>query len=195
LICGQVNVEKNAFFEFFFQKNFKFGDLVTLYLYGGITMVIETTANIDLGTYRKIKATAKGVKVPACRLVNLLLKIVVKEMPFDCRLYRTVEYQADRPVDDWVCFHLRLSGAVYESGHDARKLMKYSLSFLLCYAVSVYLDKAVKILAEDENLISYPECYGIFGIHTEEISTFTIFHTPPEEKDLPRHFTHRDEYT
>jgi hypothetical protein len=73
--------------------------------------------------------------------------------------------------------------------------MKYSLSFLLCYAVRVYLEKAVKILREDENLVSYPETYCISAIHTEEISTFTIFHTPPEEKDLPRHFTHRDEYT
>jgi hypothetical protein len=142
-----------------------------------------------------IKVTAKELKVSARKLVNLLLKIVVKEMPFDYRLYRTVEYQADRPEGDWKCFHLRLTGAVYESGHDMRKLMKYSLSFLLCYAVRVYLEKAVKILREDENLVSYPESYGIFAIHTEEISTFTIFHIFPEEKDLPRHFTHRDEYT
>jgi hypothetical protein len=158
-------------------------------------MDIDTTANIDNGTYRIIKDTAKELKVSARKLVNLLLKIVVKEMPFDYRIYRTVEYQADRPEEDWKCFHLRLTGAVYESGHDMRKLMKYSLSFLLCYAVRVYLEKAVKILKEDENLVSYPECYGISAIHTEEISTFTIFHTPPEEKDLPRHFTHRDEYT
>jgi hypothetical protein len=158
-------------------------------------MYIETTANIDVGTYRRIKDTAKALRIPARSLVNLLLKIVVKEMPFDYRIYRTVEYQQDRPVGDWKCFHLRLTGAVYESGHDMRKLMKYSLSFLLCYAVRVYLEKAVKILREDPNLVSYPESYGIFAIHTEEISTFTVFHAFPEEKDLPRHFTHRDEYT
>jgi hypothetical protein len=57
------------------------------------------------------------------------------------------------------------------------------------------MEKAVRILREDVNLVSYPESYGISAIHTEEISTFTIFHTRPEEKDLPRHFTHRDEYT
>jgi hypothetical protein len=158
-------------------------------------MYIETTANIDEATYRAIKGTAKMMRVSGRKLVNLLIKIVVKEMPFDYRLYRTVEYQADRVEGDWKCFHLRLTGAVYESGHDMRKLMKYSLSFLLCYAVRVYMEKAVKILTEDENLVSYPECYGISAIHTEEISTFTVFHTPPEEKDLPRHFTHRDEYT
>jgi E3 ubiquitin-protein ligase DOA10 len=158
-------------------------------------MIIETTANIDVSTYRIIKDTAKSLKVSVRQLVNLLLKIVVKEMPFDYRLYRTVEYQADRPEVEWKCFHLRLSGAVYESGHDMRKLMKYSLSFLLCYAVRVYLEKAVKILREDVNLVSYPDMYCISAIHNEEISTFTIFHTFPEEKDLPRHFTHRDEYT
>jgi hypothetical protein len=158
-------------------------------------MDIETTANIDTGTYRTIKDTAKMLGVSGRKLVSVLLKIVVREMPFDYRIYRTVEYQADRPVGEWKCFHLRLSGAVYESGHDMRKLMKYSLSFLLCYAVRVYLEKAVRILREDETLVSYPECYGLFAIHTEEISTFTVFHTPPEEKDLPRHFTHRDEYT
>jgi hypothetical protein len=158
-------------------------------------MYIETTANIDLGTYRTIKAAAKELGVSARKLVNLLLKIVVREMPFDYRIYQTVEYQGDRPKEDWVCFHLRLTGAVYESGHDMRKLMKYSLSFLLCYAVRVYMEKAVRILREDVNLVSYPESYGISAIHTEEISTFTIFHTRPEEKDLPRHFTHRDEYT
>jgi E3 ubiquitin-protein ligase DOA10 len=158
-------------------------------------MLIETTANIDKGTYETIKSTAKVLRVSVRRLVSVLLKIVVREMPFDYRIYRTVEYQADRPKEDWVCFHLRLSGAVYESGHDMRKLMKYSLSFLLCYAVRVYLKKAVEILTEDENLVSYPDIYCISAIHTKEISTFTVFHTPPEEKDLPRHFTHRDEYT
>jgi E3 ubiquitin-protein ligase DOA10 len=158
-------------------------------------MYIETTANIDVVTYRTIKTTAKMLGVSARRLVHVLLKIVVREMPFDYRLYRTVEYQADRPVVDWKCFHLRLTGVVYESSHDMRKLMKYSVSFLLCYAVRVYLEKAVKILTEDVNLDSYPDIYCISAIHTEEISTFTIFHTFPEEKDLPRHFTHRDEYT
>jgi hypothetical protein len=158
-------------------------------------MYIETTANIDEGTYRTIKDTAKMLKVSARRLVHVLLKIVVREMPFDYRIYRTVEYQPDRPKGDWKCFHLRLTGAVYESGHDMRKLMKYSLSFLLCYAVRVYLEKAVKILREDENLDSYPDIYCLSAIHTPEISTFTVFHTFPEEKDLPRHFTHRDEYT
>jgi E3 ubiquitin-protein ligase DOA10 len=158
-------------------------------------MYIETTANIDAGTYQLIKSTAKDLGVSGRKLVSLLLKIVVREMPFDYRIYRTVEYQADRPKEDWVCFHLRLSGAVYESGHDMRKLMKFSVSFLLCYAVRVYLEKAVKILREDETLVSYPEIYCLSAIHTEEISTFTVFHTFPEEKDLPRHFTHRDEYT
>jgi E3 ubiquitin-protein ligase DOA10 len=158
-------------------------------------MYIETTANIDVNTYRTIKDTSKKLRVSARRLVHVLLKIVVREMPFDYRLYRTVEYQADRPKENWKCFHLRLTGVVYESGHDMRRLMKYSLSFLLCYAVRVYLDKAVKILTEDENLVSYPDIYCISAIHTDEISTFTIFHTFPEEKDLPRHFTHRDEYT
>jgi len=134
-------------------------------------MYIETTANIDEGTYRTIKDTAKMLKVPVRRLVHVLLKIVVREKPFDYRLYRTVEYQADRVEKDWVCFHLRLTGTVYESGHDMRKLMKYSLSFLLCYAVRVYLEKAMKILREDENLVSYPEIYSIFAIHTPEIST------------------------
>jgi hypothetical protein len=158
-------------------------------------MYIETTANIDQGTYRIIKSTAKALGIPGRRLVHVLLKLVVKEMPFDYRIYRTVEYQADRAEGEWKCFHLRLTGAVYESGHDMRKLMKYSLSFLLCYAVRVYLEKAVKILTEDVNLDSYPDIYCLSAIHTEEISTFTVFHTFPEEKDLPRHFTHRDEYT
>jgi E3 ubiquitin-protein ligase DOA10 len=158
-------------------------------------MIIETTANIDFGTYQLIKSTAKLLGVSGRRLVHVLLKIVVREMPFDYRIYRTVEYQPDRPKEDWVCYHLRLSGVVYESSHDMRKLMKYSVSFLLCYAVRVYLEKAVKILTEDENLDNYPDIYCLSAIHTEEISTFTVFHTFPEEKDLPRHFTHRDEYT
>jgi hypothetical protein len=76
-------------------------------LYGGISMYIKTTANIDVSTYRTIKSTAKALGVSSRKLVNLLLKIVVREMPFDYRIYRTVEYQADRPVEDWICFHLR----------------------------------------------------------------------------------------
>jgi hypothetical protein len=98
---------KNLLIKIFSKIFLKKRDLATLYLYGGIIMFIETTANIDADAYRTIKATSKMLGVSARKLVNLLLKIVVKEMPFDYRIYRTVEYQADRPVEDWICFHLR----------------------------------------------------------------------------------------
>jgi E3 ubiquitin-protein ligase DOA10 len=158
-------------------------------------MTIDTTANIDVNTYRKIKDTAKMLKISGRKLVHILLKLAVKEKPFRYRQFMAVEYQADLPEECWVCFHLRLSGVVYESSHDMRRLMKYSVSFLLCYAVKVYLDRAVRILTEDENLISYPEIYGIFAFHTAEKSTFTVIHTFPEIKDLPRYITHPEEYT
>jgi hypothetical protein len=63
-------------------------------------MYIETTANIDDGTYQLIKSTAKMPGV-----------------------------SGRRPVEDRVCFHLRLIGAVYESGHDIPPPKKYLLDY------------------------------------------------------------------
>jgi len=83
----------------FFKKKFKIGDRQTLYLYGGTNMVIDTTANIDVKTYRTIKETAKMLKVPGRRLVHILLKLAVREKPFRYRQFMAVEYQADMPKE------------------------------------------------------------------------------------------------
>jgi hypothetical protein len=148
-------------------------------------MLIRTTANIDKKIYEKIIASAEFLGIKPKQLVHVIFKILILEKPFKFRVHRTVQYQGRRGRDNWKCFHLELSEAVHESGIDMRKLMKWSVSFLLSYGVEVYMERAVREIESGYADVNYPDVYVIFARHTPKRSTFTVFHTLPEEYEYP----------
>jgi hypothetical protein len=152
-----------------------------------INMKIQTTANIDKMIYGRICDSAEQCGVSSNLLVHVLLKIMIKEKPLSFRFNRRVEYQERRGRDQWKCFHLEMSEAVYESCLDMRKLMKLSVSYLLSYAVMVYMERAVREILEGAAPDNYPDIYVIFTHHSPHKSTHTAFHTLPDPSDYPEH--------
>jgi hypothetical protein len=150
-------------------------------------MKIRTTANIDRKIAGRICEAAEICGISTHQLVHVLLKIMIKEKPLSFRFNRSVEYQSRRNKDQWKCFHLELSEAVYESCMDMRKLMKLSVSFLLNYVVEVYLERAVAEIMDGSASDNYPDIYVIFTHHSPYKSTHTAFHTLPEPSDYPDH--------
>jgi hypothetical protein len=150
-------------------------------------MKIRTTANIDKKIYGRICESAEFCGVDVQQLVHVLLKLMIKDKPLKYRFNRTVEYQERREKNKWKCFHLELSEAVHESGIDMRKLMKWSVSFLLSYAVEFYMERAVEEILDGSAPDNYPDIYFIFTQHSPYRSTYTAFHTVPDPDDYPDH--------
>jgi hypothetical protein len=150
-------------------------------------MKIRTTANIDRNIWGRICEAAELCGISTHQLVHVLFKIMIREKPLKFRFNRSVEYQPRRNLNQWKCFHMELSEAVYESCMDMRKLMKLSVSFLLNYAVEVYLDRAVAEIMDGSASDNYPDIYVIFTHHSPHKSTHTAFHTLPDQSDYPDH--------
>jgi hypothetical protein len=150
-------------------------------------MKIRTTANIDRKITGRICEAAELCGISIHQLVHVLFKIMIREKPLKFRFNRSVEYQQRRNKDQWKCFHIELSEAVYESCMDMRKLMKLSVSFLLNYAVEEYLDRAVAEIMDGSAPDNYPDIYVIFTHHSPYKSTHTAFHTLPDPSDYPEH--------
>jgi hypothetical protein len=169
------------------EKFSKKRSLKTLSLVEVIVMTIFTTANIDKSTDRRICDAAELCGIKPRQIASILMKILIKEKSLEIRSDRTVEYQARRDKDQWKCFHLELTGAVYGASIDLRNLMKLSVSYLLSYAVEVYLERAVEEVMNGAVEINYPENYTLFIHHSPERSTFTVFHTAPDPEDYQYH--------
>jgi hypothetical protein len=150
-------------------------------------MIIRTTANIDKSIDERICEAAKFCGIKPQQIVNILMMIMIKEKPLEFRSFCAVEYQERRDEDRWKCFHLELTGAVYEASIDLRKLMKLSVSYLLSYAVEVYMERAVEEIMRGDAADNYPQNYTIFIHHSLKKSTFTIFHTVPDQEVYPDH--------
>jgi len=150
-------------------------------------MKIRTTANIDRDIIVRIRDAAEFYGVSTMELVHVLLKIMFQEKPFKLRFNCAVGYQGRRDRDRWICFHLELSQAVYESGLDMRKIMKLSVSYLLSYAVGVYMERAVEEIMSGYAKDNYPNIYIFTAKFTPKKSTYTVFHTLPDPEDCPNH--------
>ncbi|HPI23218.1 MAG TPA: hypothetical protein PLE73_08470 [Spirochaetota bacterium] len=124
---------------------------------------MDTSIHIRTDVMSQISRAAHAKGIPRSRLITQLLYAVMKHAPERLRTGRLVKYQQRAAPDDWRVFHITLSEDDYEYVLDLRKIMKMSLSHIVAYAVSRYLDTGTIVFGTDNyrfnNYVGIRETY------------------------------------
>jgi len=112
---------------------------------------METTLNIRIDIYKKIKAASRSQGIPLSHLIAILIKKVMDDMSHQGHFGRLVQYQERRNRGEWHKFHWYVREDDYEYFQDLRKLMKMSVSLILAYAVEKFLYTVLKGNNTDNN--------------------------------------------
>jgi hypothetical protein len=102
---------------------------------------METTLNINTAIFEKITTAAHLKGISRSKLIIILIKKVMDDIPEPGRFGTLVRYQKKCKPDDWHVFHVRVRMDDYEYLLDLRKLLKMSVSLILSYAVMKFLNK------------------------------------------------------
>lgn len=129
-----------------------------IYLQGVLYMYIETTININRGVLaRLIKASQVSGKSKS-HIISCLMQRLSNDSKYMEKAWSRIQYQDRGNREEWRCIHMRLGQHEYEFFIDLRKFYKFSVSFLITYAIKKYLDEIVsKILNSNDtyNYINY----------------------------------------
>lgn len=112
---------------------------------------METTLNVHVDILKQITAAAKKSGISRSKMITILIKRVMDDIPNPGRMGSLVRYQKRRRHDQWIPVHLYLRIDDYEYFQDLRKLRKMSISLILAYAVKNFLIK----LLESKNMDNY----------------------------------------
>ena len=121
--------------------------------------MIDTTAYLDRKCIDMLAGMAEEAGISRSKLVVLLLKRVMKDHAALVRYDRAVRYQERKPVAQRIRLHVVVDLRDYEFFIDMRKLFKWSVSFLIAFAVQEHLDELMAKLADekyDEYADNYP---------------------------------------
>lgn len=105
---------------------------------------METTLNIHAEILQRITLAAQLKGVSRSDVIVTLIKLVMDDIPDPGRFGSMVRYQERSNPEDWHIFHIQLRVDDYEYMLDLRKLLKMSVSLILSYAVSKYLNSILK---------------------------------------------------
>ncbi|MCP4130199.1 MAG: hypothetical protein GY754_04375 [bacterium] len=149
--------------------------------------LIETTFNTTMKNFELLKASAKTMKIGRSRLVELLIRKVMDEEPFDLTECCSVKYQLGCGDDSWYHCHVVFDSSTYENCLDLRKYSKLSVSAIIAYAIEKYLDELLctrnpKVLVDNYHhayLFSKGECDGV--------KTFVTFWGVPGQEILEKY--------
>lgn len=125
-------------------------------------MIIETTVNIDVQFANDLTRASMITGAPKRDIISLLLKRLSNDQMRMVRPWKRIRYQNRAGGETWRCFHIMLWPDEYEFFLDLRKLCKMSVSFLISYAVSKYLDEVINSLIKRTDNNRYKN-YTIIG--------------------------------
>ncbi len=112
---------------------------------------METTLNIHVDILAQINRAAQTRSISRSKIIILMIKNVMKNIPDPGRMGKLVQYQPRSSPEKWHRFHIQLRIDDYEYLLDLRKLLKMSVSSILAYALKEYGDKLIKGKLTDNN--------------------------------------------
>ena len=105
-------------------------------------MSVHTTLNVRRDILQIIHTAAETLGLPRNTVMVMLLKRMrAHHRDMKLRIGRAVQYQDTAAPEEWVIVHVFYRGEEYEQFNCMRLLFKYSVSFLLAYAVLNYMDE------------------------------------------------------
>ncbi|HNW29650.1 MAG TPA: hypothetical protein PKN50_14325 [Spirochaetota bacterium] len=117
-------------------------------------MMIKTTVNIDIFVMNKIARASAVTGISKRDSISSLLKRFSGDHAKMVRSWKRVRCQGRAGNVPWKCLHLALWPDKYEFFLDLRKVCKMSVSFLIAYAVSKYLQEVIGYLSVTSDKIA-----------------------------------------
>ena len=111
-------------------------------------MIIETTIYIRKGIGENLLMVSEKTGKSRTYIIILLLKRAMRDSYRLAKSFSPVKYQEKNPSQDWHRLHIQLNEYEYEYCLDVRKLFKMSVSLLVAYGVSRYLDEIINKLLD-----------------------------------------------
>ncbi|MCP4133672.1 MAG: hypothetical protein GY754_22075 [bacterium] len=149
--------------------------------------LIYTTFNTSMENFEKLQSSAKTMKISRSRLVELLVRRVMEEEPFELALFSTVKYQVSSGDDDWYHCHVVFNSSIYENCQDLRKIYKLSVSAIIAYAIATFLDELLLLKSPKMHVDSYHHAYLFSKGEPDGIKTFVYFWGIPGQETLEKY--------
>lgn len=119
-------------------------------------MSIETTININKRVIEILNEKAKETGKSKTSIIKSLMQKIMSDNQKMLKSFSSVKYQAKDKKENWHKLHITLNEYEYEYYFDMRKFFKMSVSFILAFAVSVYLNEVVEnLLTKERNADNY----------------------------------------
>jgi hypothetical protein len=124
---------------------------------------MRTTINIQKKLFLKLENASETLNISKNEIVDLLLRKIIAANSFKSKAFETVRYQERDPEKNWHQLHVTFSPRLYETGLDSRKFFKYTVSYVVSFAIINYLDelinKIIKLNYNVEKVDNYPLDY------------------------------------
>ncbi len=105
---------------------------------------MRTTITIDSELLKKMEEAANILRLSKNKMISLLLARIIREDEFEPRPYERVTYQKrDKDFIILVKEHINIDSVFYEKYLDLRRNFKFSVSWLIGFAIKHYLNELV----------------------------------------------------
>jgi hypothetical protein len=118
-------------------------------------MNIETTINTNSYVSLMILKASRLTGQPKKQVVSSLMRRLADDHEEMAVTWSRVRYQKRDIKSNWRHMHLTLRPDEYEFFLDLRKVYKFSVSYLIAYAVEKYLEEIIKKLSKGSDNYRY----------------------------------------
>lgn len=112
---------------------------------------MRTTIYINRQYFEKLKSATDFLNISKSDIISILLSRMSNKIVFKVKTYETVHYQESDPDINWITMHVRFNPLIYEKTQDMKRNYKFSVSWLVSYAIINYLDEIMKEITDNEN--------------------------------------------
>ena len=109
-------------------------------------MIIETTLHVHKSILDKLYQGAVATGMTRTSIIKLLIQRVMSDNQRMIKTNSRIRYQERDLKENWNCIHIVLNEFEYEYCLDLRKFCKLSVSYIIAYAVRLYLDEVLNEL-------------------------------------------------
>ena len=149
---------------------------------------MRTTININKDLHNRLISTADMFHLSSNDLIAMLIKKVISKNNFKMKTSHGVRYQDRDPEKNWETLHVTLDQHFYDTSLNFRNFCKFSVSFLISFAILNFLDEIVEKLIHarmnNKKVDNYPLNYIAISKMFDEIQGFIVIWGIPDEKKL-----------
>ena len=146
-------------------------------------MRIRTTVRIPVATLQALDDACLQLEITRSEIITRLLKHLA-EKTARTAFWMRVRYQERRRKEDWKQVHVSPKGDEYELFLDLRKVRKFSVSFLVNWAVEECLDDLMDNCGNGDNY--HFKNYAVIHFFNNDIECWLFcWGIPPELTALP----------